>query len=709
MQHNPFFNAHHSPIGAFASFTLGFPGAKGGLGLELGKPAEQNVYIGLEASDDTTSTYYQALPFYGMATEGAEDWRRYEIEATTKHATSGTLLRPFSASDIQRNFQVATDTWSAGDLSFQIISPFRSVPDPDFTGADLEELKDTLVPAVLAELTIDNRNSSRPRRAFFAYSGNDPYSGMRRLDDTLEAPYCGVGQGTMTAIVSDSPGVLSGLGFSLEQVLNQQDPDNLAFALGTCAAMLCTAPAGEKVTFRFAICFYRSGIATAGLKTHYLYTRYFEDIEAVARYALGRFDALKRSALDANEVLEHSKLSDDQKFMLAHAIRSYYGSTELLETEKGKKALWVVNEGEYRMMNTFDLTVDQLFFEMRMSSWTVRMELDLFSERYSYEDEVHFPGDPTPYPGGLSFTHDMGVANVFSRPQYSAYERFAQDGCFSHMTHEQLVNWLCCAQIYVEQTGDQAWLTANRERFERCFQSLLQRDHPDPSKRNGVMGLDSSRTRGTAEITTYDSLDASLGQSRNNIYLASKTWAAYLGLEALFAANGQTELSREAGLQAERCAKTLVEGLNAEGYIPAILGEGSVSRIIPAIEGLAYPLYNGCGAALERGGRFEALLQALQTHLTNVVKPGICLFEDGGWKLSSTSDNSWLSKIYLCQYVARKVFGFETGQEADAAHVAWLLDPQNAYWAWSDQMVSGVALGSRYYPRGVTAILWLTE
>jgi len=46
MPKNMFFNAHHSPIGAFSSFTLGFPGAKGGLGLGLGKPAGQNVFIG---------------------------------------------------------------------------------------------------------------------------------------------------------------------------------------------------------------------------------------------------------------------------------------------------------------------------------------------------------------------------------------------------------------------------------------------------------------------------------------------------------------------------------------------------------------------------------------------------------------------------------------------------------------------------------------
>ncbi len=41
------FNTQHSPIGAFARFTLGSKGANGGLALELGKPADQNVFIGI--------------------------------------------------------------------------------------------------------------------------------------------------------------------------------------------------------------------------------------------------------------------------------------------------------------------------------------------------------------------------------------------------------------------------------------------------------------------------------------------------------------------------------------------------------------------------------------------------------------------------------------------------------------------------------------
>ena len=48
-------------------------------------------------------------------------------------------------------------------------------------------------------------------------------------------------------------------------------------------------------------------------------------------------------------------------------------------------------------------------------------------------------------------------------------------------------------------------------------------------------------------------------------------------------------------------------------------------------------------------------------------------------------------------------------ETADAAHVRWLLDKEYSYYAWSDQMIAGKAMASRYYPRGVTAILWLDE
>lgn len=94
-----------------------------------------------------------------------------------------------------------------------------------------------------------------------------------------------------------------------------------------------------------------------------------------------------------------------------------------------------------------------------LDPWTVRNELDWFVKRYSYTDKVRFPGKEEEYPGGLRFTHDMGVANHFAKPRHSTYEKAGLHGCFSHMTHEEIVNRVVCALVYEKQTGDSAWLS----------------------------------------------------------------------------------------------------------------------------------------------------------------------------------------------------------------------------------------------------------
>ena len=68
------------------------------------------------------------------------------------------------------------------------------------------------------------------------------------------------------------------------------------------------------------------------------------------------------------------------------ATHSYYGSTQLLDVDG--QPLWVVNEGEYCMMNTLDLAVDHVFWELEHNPWLVRNLLDTFVRRYSYTDEV---------------------------------------------------------------------------------------------------------------------------------------------------------------------------------------------------------------------------------------------------------------------------------------------------------------------------------
>jgi len=486
---NIFFNAHHSPIGAFSSFTLGYPGASGGLGIELGKPADQNIFIGVE----TRRGVFEQLPFYGD--KAAREAERYTTGAEAVEDSAAIRFSSFAMESIRRDFQLGTDTWRAGSLTFRIYSPVQPIPDPETAGDEL--LRSVLLPAVVCELTIDNSGNSYPRRAYFGFQGNDPYSAMRIVDGTDSGNWTAVGQGRHIAVVASNNDARSALGFGMKEIL-EAEPENQWFGLGVVGALLFNVPADSIKTFTFAVCFYRGGLVTSGMDTSYYYSRLFDNIESVATSALSRADEIKKLAVQSDSLLNGTTLSPDQRFMLAHAIRSYYGSTELLE--RAGKPLWVVNEGEYRMMNTFDLTVDHLFFELRMNPWVVRNVLDLFVERYSYADQVHFPGSKERFPGGISFTHDMGIGNVFSRPQFSSYEKTFLDGCFSYMTQEQLVNWLCAATTYAEFTGDTEWRFARLPVFEQCLQSLLNRDNPDPAQRNGLMGLDSDRTAGDYDI-----------------------------------------------------------------------------------------------------------------------------------------------------------------------------------------------------------------
>jgi hypothetical protein len=650
----------------------------------LAGPADEDVIVGLEEE----SGGYKALPFYAGSAPGTEN---YHVEGLHELEERPAVF-PFADREIQRSMGAGIDEWRAGDLLFRLISPLRSIPDP--TLAEDRQLREAIAPAVLAELTVDNRNGKRTRKAFFGFRGSERSSGMRLIDeDDLK----GVGQHTSTAIATNDPGVYPGVAFQPERILEPAAKENLAFLVGNLGLLVGVVRPGELRTFRFAVAFFREGSATTGIRTRYLYRRFFERIEDVLVHALENFEDTKTEAESFDARLREA-LSPERAWMAAHAIRSYMGATQLLEREDGSP-LWVVNEGEYRMMNTFDLTVDQAFLELALNPWTVRNVLDLYAERYSYEDDARFPRDSQRYPGGIAFTHDMGVANTFSRPGRSGYEQSGLKGCFSYMSAEELMNWVLCAGLYDAHTRDVSWAVSHRMTFLACLRSLVQRDSPFPARRNGITGLDAARCKGGSEITTYDSLDASLGQARNNLYLGVKGWASYKLLESVLRRVDENEAADEAAWQARRAVETILAAADEDGRLPAVIGEEVEARIIPAIEALVYPYVIGLPIEQE-------LLSVLAKHLEGVLRPGVCKFMDGGWKLSSTSNNSWLSKIYLCQFVSERVLGRAPDTDADCAHVEWLLDPCNAYYAWSDQMLAGKAVGSRYYPRGVTSVLW---
>ena len=714
MPSNIFYNSQHSPAGAFASFTLGFKGASGGLGVELAGPACQNVWIGAESS---TPGQYQALPFYAGALKSGADAEPPPQDIWKSDEKKRAAITPFADGEITRETTPACDSWRAGDLEFKIYSPFLSIPNPNT--ADPSEVKRALIPAVFVEFSLDNTAGKSPRRAFFGYEGNDPYSGMRRFSlPVLKAgggvpeKISGVGQGRVTAVFTDARGVDCALAFSVNELLAAENiADKLPFGLGTTGLALMTAPAGERRTWRFAVCFYRAGVVTSGREASYLYTHHFKNIEDVARYGLENFDFYKQAAADRDKMFLHYQLSEDRRFLLSQAVKSYYGSTELLVDEYNKP-LWIVNEGGYRMINTLDLAVDHLFFEMRMNPWVVHSIIEQYARSYYwYNDEVK-NGAGEKFPGGRSFAHDMGVANVFSPGGRSAYELRSLKGCYSYMSQEQLVNWILCAGVYWKGTGDDTALKESQYFLEDCISSMVNRDGPNGKDLDGVMDLDSCMTGSGAEITTYDNVDAALGRARRNSYLAVKCWAAYLALEAMFGALGPspTESAKsaqtQAAEQAERCAATILKYVRPDGTIPALLEEGNKATTLSLVDGLVFPYVMGMFDDQEFINKYGGFVNALKKHFEAALNNG-CKFADGAWKMSLTSGNSWPSKTFLCQFISEKIFGHDADAKADRAHVSWLTDPQNAIHAFSDQMLAGKVCGSRYYPRGVTAVLWV--
>ena len=706
--HSIDFHAHHSPQGAYATFTCGRFGVGGGPTIEGVQPASMDLVIGYAegGTDDMV-----ALPFFRGA--GVADFSDFATDAATPPRNRRVLLQ-----DPKRNYQRSVDTWTAGDFSFAIYTPVTPLPDPDLLGE--AALAPALLPAVAARLTLTN-SSAAPRRLVFAITPGRP---CRLLTDGVPGSKA-VAWGTDLGIAArDVPDLEAWVAFSELEYLSS----NRSHLLGKTCGFALEVPPGETRSLDLSFGFCRSSVVTTGLECRYFYARFYPTLARVLAAGIEQHARLRAFAEAQAVELEQRVPDPHQRFLLAHAERSYWGNTQLLDHQG--RPLWVVLEGEYAMINTLDLSVDMTFYEARHNPWVLRNLLDQYAQRHSYVDrlnrpasnargmevghirdpqlvnELILPPEALDLPGGISFSHDMGVSGQFSPPGTSSYELRGVIGCFSFMTAEELVNWILIAATYVLVSADEAWLTQQLPLLRRCLSSLQNRDDPEPTRRNGLVSLDSARCGGTFEITTYDSLDSSLGQARNSLYLASKTWAAWHALRLLFERAGLTEFAQSAGTSASQLEQTVLDWYDpALGYLPA-LRHGCSSAILSAVEGLIFPLFWGQRELLDPTSAHGPFLAQLERHLRVVLAPGLCLFADGGWKLSSTSDNSWPSKIFICQHVAERVFGLSPDRASHAVHASWQ-QLGCADWAMTDQCFAGVGKGSKYYPRGVTSWLWL--
>jgi len=738
-------------MGAFMSFTCGNFGTRGGIGLQIGQPGDQEVFIGFKDGDRYSDGTLKCLPFYTAAVNRSADAFLVDQAGPSEQNVKPDAV-PFKDSEIARRYGWASDQWSAEGLSFTVYSPFESIPDPSVDSE--ERMRAGLLPAVIARLELDNTKGTATKTAMFALNHARP--GSRTLPDNLGSGRVGF------AFRREAGGAAELLDFTSSADVEKieggpflfmrwsasdgvRERHNPVHLLGSCPGFGFEVPAGKKYGINIALGSYLEGFQTNGLDGRYLYTRYFNGLSDVLKTALDNSASMIAQAQATDSKLDAAAVSDDQRFLISHATHSYYGSTQLLEIDG--EPFWVVNEGEYCMMNTLDLAVDHVFWELEHNPWLVRNLLDSFVRLYSYTDEVKVyqsefapsvetlqvdPSQTPPppdeaqlnrpddtKPGGISFCHDMGAHNNFSPKGRSSYELANLTGCFSYMTVEQLCNWVLTAGCYVAKTRDLAWLKRNKTVVDACLASMINR-----SGDVGFAQFDSSRCAGGQEITTYDSLDHSLAQTRNNIYIAVKSWATYWSLALMFRELDDAASQARCKALAAKVAAVVCDQAQ-DGVLPAIFEKsnpGYASRILPAIEGCVYPLYfvntGFARCTLEQIYATEPekrMFEVLKEHTRNLLldPERRNLFPDGGIKLSSTSNNSWMSKISLFMHVTRRVFHLDADPRiaevfrlADAAHVKWQTEG-SSYWACCDQIVSGEGKASRYYPRIITSALWL--
>lgn len=672
------FQAMHSPIGANATFALGLNGHGGGFGLQKERVPNQDVFIGIADKHKNIS----CLPFYKNSTSSQkEDFVKDE------NNEYNIVVKPFENDQIQRVYGYGSDKFIAENISFEIVTPVKSIPNPKCDS--YSSVKDAIAPAIISRLTIDNLDNDEDIKAFFAVS---PMIGKTFLSHYTGGEYKGIisNEGYGFAVKNhDNINIMEFADFDISVLFYRSKPS--PFFIASMGGLMFDIPAGKKISIDIALGFYISGKVTSGeISCSYYYTNYFNNLTQVLTYAIDNSQRWFSEAEINNERLKNQQISDAKKFLITHSSKAYYASTMLFDN--GGEPLWAVNEGTYMMINTMDLMIDHCFFELKYNPWVVKNGLDLYIDKYSYYDQY-----------GISFTHDFGTHNTFSPSGTSSYEVTNLHGCFSFMTGEQLSNWILAAGLYIYKTEDVKWLEKRKYIFLEVLSSMINRTGENS---DAIMDIDSNKCGTGAEITTYDSLDTSLGQARRNAYLAVKWFSSYIVLEGLLNKTNPIE-AEIAKSCARKCADTIVSFFDENlGYIPAILDGENKSAIIPVVEGLVYLKYLGLDNALSINGEYKELIITLKKHIKTVLVKGNCLFEDGGFKLSQNSNNSWMSKIFISQYVITDILGIELDDTFDEIHKKWWIDgcPSNPA---IDQIFDGSQEQRNFhYPRAVTSTLW---
>jgi hypothetical protein len=705
---DPFFMTHHSPSGAWSSFTFGLPGQ--GVSINHESARLENTADFLVALSHGLGNV-QALPFVFGNRDTDAELKQVSGGNSQPKAPSNNIKDRWSfinPAKIQRTLTAGVDQFSSEEMTLRVFTPHPPFPDPGL--ADDESLQFACCPGILLELTVDNRAYDREAHGFMGLIYNSR-GRVRPLDWSTEGTLSGIAFSGCWAMAART---VAGKVYTIRDnsiADNVETGAKVVHNGGQEGGILLIVPPGKIETLQIAFGFYHEGTATQTIDSRYYFCRYFNRVEDVCGYILDHAETIRNHCREFDETSRLNTPDPDKYRLFSQAIRAYYANSQL--TEAGGEVYYNISEGQYLWRNTMDLAADHLPFELWRHPWVVRNIIDLYIERYSYHDQIRFqdrPGENSP--GGLSFTHDMGNYTSFTPRGISGYEK-SNAASYHFMTTEELLNGIYCLTAYAIASDDLDWMGRRKPIALELLQSMENRDHVLPEKRNGILKGESLQCgeRGR-EITTYDALDHALLDAAGNLYIAVKTICSSILLREYFLKINEVEGARRAKGMADQTAKALESFFDpARDYFKASIHHETESKVIAAIEPFAVPLFLGLK---DRFGPYRAIMALFRKHISSCLQPGECLDRiTGGLRLSSTSTNTWISKSILCEFVMDELF------EIRVSAVYPTILRELAHWAAisamattiSDQIQSDTrtVVGASYYPRAITASLWVKK
>jgi hypothetical protein len=411
-----FFNADHSPVGAYAGLLYGMKGRFGGF--ERGPRIIPSDGL-LVAQTSPDGAHLEVMPFFPSR-------------------LVSTNAQSIPENEVRRTIRACTDRWTVPGLSWIHYCPSWYLADIDT--ASVEEKKRFTLPATWMVFTVDNTGGK---------TAKDFYFGLP--DEAQQKQFAG---GRFEGFSTGMHAMAVAAG-SCDLLTGTNRTDRLGnFWKGF--AFHLKVPPGQRKELKVIVAHYEGGVVSPSTQGCMYYTTLFKSADDVVAAASAEFNDARARCEQLDSLLEKSGQNDYRKFLAGHALHSYRLNTFLLMDGQGKAA-WSEVEGEYNNNNTFDLTVDHLFYDLAMHPWVTRNVLDRMASDYTFEFGLVEQYTTNWATGGFSFHHDMGNAGDDFRFEKidvaTAYEQI-----MAFMGQEELQNWILCAGLYWKKTGDTAWL-----------------------------------------------------------------------------------------------------------------------------------------------------------------------------------------------------------------------------------------------------------